>query len=144
MGPSILVTTPSYNQVWNAGQTVRLQWTSCGLIPYVRIDLYDALNLAYVIDMVTANTGNYTWKVTLRAKPLRPYPLIAVQVYVPDHHPIQTFFTVRITSLYNSNVVGESSGFRIAHEFPAENTKIPAYLHDYFGQPIVDTFTDFP
>jgi hypothetical protein len=62
---------------------------------------------------------------------------------LPMHYFVQTFYAIRVTSLQDSHMIGDSKPFRIARTFSAvsaENVKLQHFLHEKFRVRVVDQF----
>eukprot|EP00474_Spongospora_subterranea_P001569 CRZ02027.1 hypothetical protein [Spongospora subterranea] len=126
-GPSIFLLSPHSGDVLIGHQWFNITWKTCGFVPAVRVDLYHQLALVLTIDMATPNNEFYPWKAML-----------------PLHYSVQAFYTIRVASLHDSNVIGESTPFRIVREYSAENIKRLHFLHEKFGGPVLDEFVVDP
>ena len=144
---SITVTEPTSTTVWARGFPADITWTSNGTISDVMIDLYKGDTLNQTIVSSTANDGSYTW--------------MEVVTSLADG----TDYKVRISSIEDSTVYGESDAFRIEDKsitvteptdttvwtrgFPADitwtsngmisNVKIDLYKGGTFNQTIVSS-----
>ncbi len=93
---SITVTEPTSSTIWTKGASANITWTSTGTISDVKIDLYKGTTLIEPpITSSTANDGTYTWT------PVNPS--------LADG----TDYKVRISSVSDSGIYGESSTFAI-------------------------------
>ena len=58
---SINVTSPISSSSWIIGSTYNINWTSTGIIPNIKIDLYASGSLFREITNSTPNTGSFSW-----------------------------------------------------------------------------------
>jgi len=90
VGPDITVTSPANGTLWTAGTDAEITWTSVGVTSNVKIELSrDSGSTWAVLAAGTPNDGSYT------------YPVSGTE---------SSKCKVRITSVANSNVSGESQG----------------------------------
>lgn len=124
--PAILVTAPPDAAVVRVQEEEPLiiRWRSCGHVPYVKLELVHKRDVVLLIDAGTKNDGVYNWSVQ--------------QQQLPFHLPLQDFYKVRVSSLHDASVRGETQGgFRIVRTIPHENVKELHFLHDKFELDVI-------
>ena len=105
---SITVTEPTDTTVWAKSFPADITWTSIGTISAVKIDLYKGDTLNQTIVSSTANDGSYAWT--------------EVDTSLADG----TDYQVRISSIDDSTVYGESEEFEISSFPEIEWVQVPA------------------
>jgi len=96
---SITVTKPTSTTIWITKLSADITWTSKGAISDVKIDLYKGTALNQTIVASTPNSGSYTW------------------TSVPTSLVDGTDYKVRVSSVSDSSVYGESAAFKIEVKF---------------------------
>jgi len=91
---SITVTSPSASILWFTKSYHTISWSSTGIIPNVRIELYKNSNLVSVITSSTSNDGHYFW-------------------FIPSTLTSGTDYRIKILSTTDSNVFDYSPYFEI-------------------------------
>ncbi|HWR98199.1 MAG TPA: Ser-Thr-rich GPI-anchored membrane family protein, partial [Candidatus Methanoperedens sp.] len=98
----IRVVSPNGGEQWLAGSTHTISWTTTGGGPTVRIDLFKGETRNSVIVASAPNSGAYAWTIRNEQNPGADY-------------------TVRVTSLANAQVAGESAeAFTLRAEQPID------------------------
>ncbi len=95
---AIIITNPVGGEIWGAGTTQTIEWTTEGEISNVKIELWDGIKLYDTLEESIQNTGNYQWDI--------PFDIEGDDSYI-----------IRIIDTENEEIFGESeSKFSIAEE----------------------------
>jgi len=102
----IIITTPKKGDIWYAGGSHKIKWSSENIGEYVKIELFKNKKKIQTITHKTENNGLYNWK------------------NIPSDLKAGSNYNIKITSLSDPNITGEIQG-----KFKIEVTSIQKIIN---------------
>jgi hypothetical protein len=122
------VTAPAYGNNWTEGTSHSIQWQSVSAGANVKLELYKAASLQYVIDTTDPNDGAYTWTVNDSAGGTgTDYRIKVSDVADPTCYDFSDYFTITATCSVTVWLEGTEHAILWDHAGGAAYVKLDLY-----------------